>query len=98
MRGDRHDGESRTPRALTRRRGQRRQDFLDYALGSLREAESWIQDEIEFGDFQEEQCRRAFWFGERCFTATLRLKHSQERYAVGGDGRPVRFTDCRLAW
>jgi 23S rRNA-intervening sequence protein len=72
--------------------------FLDYALGSLREAESWIQDGIEFGDFQEEQCRRAFWFGERCFTATLRLKHSQERYAVGGDGRPVRFTDCRLAW
>ena len=22
-----------------------------------------------------------FWLGERCFTATLRLKHSQERYA-----------------
>jgi four helix bundle protein len=55
--------------------------FLDYALGSLREAESWIQDGIEFGDSQEEQCRRAFWFKERCFTATLRLKHSQERYA-----------------
>jgi four helix bundle protein len=55
--------------------------FLDYALGSLREAEGWIQDGIEFGYFQEEQCRRAFGFGERCFTATLRLKHSQERYA-----------------
>ena len=53
--------------------------FLDYALGSLREAEGWIQDGIEFGYFQEDQCRRAFWFGERCFTATLRLKHSQER-------------------
>jgi hypothetical protein len=48
--------------------------FLDYALGSLREAEGWIQDGIEFGYFQEDQCRRAFWFGERCFTATLRLK------------------------
>ena len=55
--------------------------FLDYALGSLREAERWIHDGIEFGYFPEERCRRAFWFGERCFTATLRLKHSQERYA-----------------
>jgi four helix bundle protein len=55
--------------------------FLDYALGSLREAERWIHDGIEFGYFPEEDCRRAFWFGERCFTATLRLKHSQERYA-----------------
>ena len=55
--------------------------FLDYALGSLCEAEGWIQDGIEFGYFQEEQCRRAFWFGKRCFTATLRLKHSQARYA-----------------
>ena len=54
--------------------------FLDYALGSLREAERWIHDGIEFGYFEEKQCRRAFWFGERCFTATLRLKHSQERY------------------
>src|SRR5262245_4168184 len=25
--------------------------FLDYALGSLREAEGWIQDGIEFGYF-----------------------------------------------
>ena len=33
------------------------------------------------GYFQEEQCRRACWFGERCFTATLRLKHSEEHYA-----------------
>ena len=40
-----------------------------------------MQDGIEFGYFQDEQCRRAFWFGKRCFTATLRLKHSQERYA-----------------
>jgi four helix bundle protein len=55
--------------------------FLDYALGSLREAERWICDGIEFGYFAEQKCRRAFWFGERCYTATLRLKHSQERYA-----------------
>jgi hypothetical protein len=55
--------------------------FLDYALGSRREADGWIQDGIEFGYFQEAQCRRAFWFGERCFTATLRLMHSQERDA-----------------
>ena len=53
--------------------------FLDDALGSLREAEGWIQDGIEFGYFQEDQCRRAFWFGERCFTATLCQKRSQER-------------------
>ena len=43
---------------------------------AMREAEGWIHDGIEFGYFQEDQCRRAFWFGERCFTATLRLKHS----------------------
>jgi four helix bundle protein len=55
--------------------------YLDYALGSLREAERWIHDGVEFGYFPEEKCRRAFWFGERCFTATLRLKQSQERYA-----------------
>ncbi len=53
--------------------------FVDYALGSLREAEGGIQDGIEFGYFHEDQCRRAFWFGERCFSATLRLKQSQER-------------------
>lgn len=55
--------------------------FLDYALGSLREAERWIHDGVEFGYFPEEKCRRAFWFGKRCFVATLRLKHSQLRYA-----------------
>lgn len=55
--------------------------FLDYALGSLREAERWIHDGIESGYFAAERCRRAFWFGKRCFTATLRLKESQERYA-----------------
>ena len=55
--------------------------FLDYALGSLREAEVWIKDGIESGYFTTEQCRRARWFGKRCFTATLNLKHSQERYA-----------------
>jgi len=41
----------------------------------------YAQDGIEFGSFHEEQCRRAFWFGERCFTATLCLKRSQERDA-----------------
>jgi four helix bundle protein len=55
--------------------------FLGYALGSLREAERWIYDGIESGYFKRENCRRAWWFGKRCFTATLRLKHSQERYA-----------------
>jgi four helix bundle protein len=55
--------------------------FLDYALGSLREAERWIYDGIESGYFKKEDCRRAWWFGKRCFTATLRLKHSQQRYA-----------------
>jgi len=55
--------------------------FLDYALGSLREAEQWIRDGIECGYFRDKNCRQALWFGQRCFTATLRLKHSQERYA-----------------
>ena len=56
--------------------------FLDYALGSLREAERWIHDGVESGYFREEKCGRAFWFAKRCFRATLRLKHSQERYAA----------------
>jgi four helix bundle protein len=55
--------------------------FLDYAMGSLREAERWIHDGIEFGYFDEAKCRPAFWFAKRCSKATLRLKHSQERYA-----------------
>ena len=55
--------------------------FLDYALGSLREAERWVHDGVEFGYFPEQKCR-AFWFAKRCYTATLRLKHSQQRYAA----------------
>ncbi len=38
--------------------------FLDYALGSLREAERWIHDGVECGYFPEEKCRRAFWFAK----------------------------------
>jgi hypothetical protein len=34
--------------------------IVDYALGSLREAEAWIQDGIEFGYFQKDQCRARF--------------------------------------
>jgi four helix bundle protein len=56
--------------------------FLDYAIGSLREAEQWIHDGVESGYFAEAKCRRAFWFSKRCYTATLRLKQSQLRYAA----------------
>ena len=44
--------------------------LLKSSRETLREAGGWIQDGIECGCFQEEPCRRAFWFGERCFTAT----------------------------
>ena len=53
--------------------------FLDYALGSLVEAETRISDGVELGHFSDESCRDAFRAARRCFGATLRLKQSQAR-------------------
>jgi four helix bundle protein len=54
--------------------------FLDYAIGSLGEAESRLQAGIVAEYFSEADCRLALRLARRCFTATLRLKHSQKRF------------------
>jgi four helix bundle protein len=55
--------------------------FLDYAMGSIGEAERRLRDGVELGYFPEPDSRDAFRFARRCFVATLRLKQSQIRYA-----------------
>jgi four helix bundle protein len=55
--------------------------FLNYALGSLVEAERRLEDGVQRGYFSSENCREAFRTGRRCFTATIRLKQSQIRYS-----------------
>jgi four helix bundle protein len=55
--------------------------FLDYAMGSIGEAERRLRDGVELGYFSESDSRDAFRFAKRCFVATLRLKQSQIRYA-----------------
>ena len=55
--------------------------FLDYGLGSLVEAETRLADGIERGYFMRSRCEAAFRLARRCFTATIRLKKSQQRYA-----------------
>ena len=56
-------------------------NFLDYALGSLGEAEDWLSDGITRNYFRPENCASAFKLARRCLTATVRLKQSQIRYA-----------------
>jgi four helix bundle protein len=58
--------------------------FLDYALGSLGEAELRLHDGIRRGYFEARDCEAAFHLARRCLTASVRLKRSQERF---GDGR-----------
>jgi four helix bundle protein len=51
--------------------------FLDYALGSLGEAEGRLRDGIQLGYFDVVSCERAFRFARRCLVAMVRLKQSQ---------------------
>ena len=51
--------------------------FLDYALGSLGEAEGRLADGIQLGYFDPVSCEKAFRFAKRCLVATVRLKQSQ---------------------
>jgi four helix bundle protein len=51
--------------------------FLDYALGSLGEAEGRLADGIQLGYFDAVSCEKAFHFARRCLVATVRLKQSQ---------------------
>jgi four helix bundle protein len=57
--------------------------FLDYALGSLGEAERRLGDGVELGYFAEVDCREAFRYARRSTVAIGRLKASQIRYAEG---------------
>ena len=51
--------------------------FLDYALGSLGEAEGRLEDGIQLSYFDRVSCEIAFRFAKRCLVATVRLKGSQ---------------------
>ena len=57
--------------------------FLDYALGSLGEAEERLADGVSLGYFEQEHCRAAFRYAKRCMVATIRLKQSQRRGDIG---------------
>jgi four helix bundle protein len=54
--------------------------FLDYALGSLGEAESRLEDGIQLGYFDRVSCENAFRFAKRCLVAAVRLKRSQRDF------------------
>ena len=55
--------------------------FLDYALGSLVEAEARLEDGVELQYFAPGVSAEAARLARRCLTATVRLKQSQIRYA-----------------
>jgi len=57
-------------------------NFLDYALGSLAEAETRLRDGVERGYFHDVACNEAFRLAKRCGRATLGLKQSQIKYAA----------------
>jgi four helix bundle protein len=54
-------------------------DFLDYALGSLHEAEERLRDGIELRYFHADECAEALRYAKRCTVATIRLKRSQKK-------------------
>jgi four helix bundle protein len=54
--------------------------FIDYACGSLAEAERRLHDGRQRGLFTASACEPAFRLGCRCLTAMIRLKQSQQRY------------------
>jgi four helix bundle protein len=56
-------------------------NFLGYALGSLGEAERRLKDGLIRGYFSQPECAEALLLARRCFTAIIRLKQSQIRYA-----------------
>jgi four helix bundle protein len=56
-------------------------NFLDYAIGSLVEAERRLVDGSRLGLYAASTCDTARRLARRCLTATVRLKQSQIRYA-----------------
>jgi four helix bundle protein len=55
--------------------------FLDYAVGSLAEAEERLIDGIQLDYFRLPECREALVLAKRCTKASIKLKESQIRYA-----------------
>jgi four helix bundle protein len=55
--------------------------FLDYALGSVAEAQRRLGDGVELDYYENAICQPAFRLGWRCFKATARLKQTQIKYA-----------------
>jgi four helix bundle protein len=56
--------------------------FLDYALGSLAEAEERLRDGIQLRYFEQAACEKALRYAVRASKAILGLKQSQIRYAA----------------
>ena len=56
--------------------------FIRYALGSLMEAETRLQDGIQRGYFTEPDCRTTFRWAHRCRAAALGLHRSQVELAA----------------
>jgi four helix bundle protein len=54
--------------------------FLDYAVGSLAEAEERLIDGVALGYFDASNCAAALQLARRCLTAAIRLKKSQSRW------------------
>ena len=55
--------------------------FLRYALGSLKEAETRLNDGVHRNYFALERCELAFTWARRCRAATAGLRASQEELA-----------------
>ena len=64
-------------------------DFLDYALGSLDEAEGRLRDGIQLNYFRADDCAEALRYAKRCTVATIRLKRSQKKIRPNNE-RPRR--------
>jgi four helix bundle protein len=56
--------------------------FIRYALASLREAETRLQDGIDRGYFNEADCRMTFRWAQRCRAAGSGLHRSQMELAA----------------
>ena len=57
--------------------------FLDYALGSLAEAETRFREGLASGYFSETESAEVLRYAKRCAKAIVRLKQSQEQNPDG---------------
>ena len=54
--------------------------FLSYALASLGEAQTRLEDGIHRRHFADSECAEAFVLAKRCRVATIRLRQSLRRF------------------